>query len=772
MRIPQEVNGMRKIKFLGRSIGLEWFLLSVIVVAGAFLRIEASNHLTSISPDGVAYVYYASGILQGSDVFERRGPLFQCLVILTYMVFGVSFNSSILIPQFFGTVIIVLIFFLGRRLFDSETGLVAALIATLNPMLTNLSAWVLRETVSVALILTLMLVVHFSVKTSSSKKSLFATFLSGVVSGLIILNREEMIVVIPVACIGYLFFMVKKRWAFVIKSSIFLMTTLLVMSPWLVYSQIHFGNPLYSYLYYAEDIAGATTQGAPAQGELTGTSATPLFLTIPKALFFGLWRLMLELPALFSLFALAFLPIGIMYTLKRRDLWIVYFILILDLILVSILAFVPLYFERQVMAYNWSDPTRFFFSAAMPFNIIIAAGIRKLFPFQEDLKSKARSSNLKANRGSVFGGGKTWRHKVSQIFSLRTFTVLGILLLAIASYIPAYVFTFEYFDQTSKRPFVEAAEYLNSIGSKDGVFTTHPDLLAKYYDGAIFKLPERGGFELILEEALRKGVKYVLIESTSVTSLELIRLYYKSIYPGSTWTNIPSDFVLVQAQRSVYGIFSVQTEVWFKAAILGTAEWASLAPWESTLTLMGGSTKSFDDNTSLLSVNLSEFDVVVFSDFRRSLNDTERQRLETAIEEGLTVVVSGLSPFHLAGGTSNLTRISSWFGGTGFSEAPKQERWKVKFTEDATDIVSELDLGREYAFYTDSDWSTPTGVLVEPESVVYAYRVDDQLATIFSHNFEEGTSIFVGPRFGFDSSDVTIFRTFLQSLILNYISKG
>jgi hypothetical protein len=755
---------MRKIKFLGLSIGLEWFLLSVIVVAGVFLRIEASNHLTSIPPDGIAYVYRASGILQGSDEFERRGPLFQCLLVMTYLIFGVSFQSSILIPQFFATVSVVLIFLLGRRLFDSKTGLVAALIATLNPMLTNLSAWVLRETLSVSLILVLILVVHFSVKTSSSKKSLFATFFSGVVSGLIILNREEMIVVIPVACIGYLFFMEKKRWAFVKKLGIFLMATLLVMSPWLAYSYAHFGNPFYSYTIYVGWVGSDISEG-----EMTGASETPSFLAIPTAFFFGLWRLLIESPALFSLLALAFLPIGVMSTFKRRDLWIVYFILILDLIIVAFLASSSQYFERQVTGYNWSDPTRFFFSTAVPFNVIIAAGIRKLIPFQENLKSETRQST-KAPWRRVSKREKIWQHKVSQIFSLKTFAILGILLLAIASYVPAYVFTFEYFDQTSERPFVEAAEYLDSIGSKDGVFTTHPDLLAKYYGGAIFKLPERGGFELILEEAQRKGVKYVLVESTSVTSLELIHLYYKSIYPGSTWTKIPSEFVLVQAQRSVYGIFSIQTEVWFKAAILGTAEWASIAPWESSLALMGGATTSFDDTTSLLSLDLSEFDVAAFSDFRRVLNDAERQHLETAIEEGLTVVVSGLSPVYLAEGTTNLTQISSWFGATGFSEAPKQERWKVKFTEDATSIVSELDLGREYAFYIDSDYSTPTGVLVEPESVVYAYRVDDQLATILAHNFGEGTSIFVGPRFGFSSSDATIFRTFLQSLIGTYIS--
>jgi len=188
--------------------------------------------------------------------------------------------------------------------------------------------------------------------------------------------------------------------------------------------------------------------------------------------------------------------------------------------------------------------------------------------------------------------------------------------------------------------------------------------------------------------------------------------------------------------------------------------------------LIGGSVESFDDTTIISNVDLSEFDVIVFTDFLRSLNDTERAFLETAVQDGLTVIISGLSPYYLAGGTTNLTRISPWFGASVFSEAPKLERWKTKFTEEATQIMEELVLDREYAFYTAADWSTPTGALVEAESVVYAYRANDQLATIFGHNFGEGTSIFVGPRFGFESSDATIFRTFLQSLIVNHISKG
>ena len=759
---------MQKIKFLGQSIGLEWFLLSAIVVGGALLRIEAHTHLTAISPDGVAYVYRSSQFLQGGW-FERRGPFFQCLLLISYMIFGVSFQSSILVPQFFGSVIPILLFLLGKRFFDSETGLLAALLATLNPMLTNLSSWVLRETLSASLILGLILVAHYAVKIRSTKKSLIMTVLTGVISGLIILTREEMIVVIPPTYIAYVLLMEKKLKISLARASIFIITTTLIMSPWLMYSLTHFGDPFFSYTIYMNPKYVEATSGEQSAAAINA----PIFLTVPVAFVFGLWKVATELPAVFSLLGLAFLPFGIISTLKKRDVWLIYLVTGLDLALVSFFASMPIYFNRPTRTYGWSDPTRFFFSTAIVFHIIIAFGIRKLFPFLAELRSKAVLSNPRKRPSRARPKKRRLlRSRYPKVSSLWVITIVGILVLGAAAYLPAYVLTFRAFDERSSLPFIEAAKFLNSTGGNDGVFTMHPDFLARYYRGPIYKLPESGGFERILEEALKKGVKYILIESTSVSSPELIRLYYKSVYPKSRWTQTPSQLVLVQEEKGTYGLFWIQTELWFKAAIFGTTQWGSHVPWEHTIPLIGGSTKSFNDTTIISNVNLSEFDVVVFSDFLRPLNDTERTFLETAIRDGLTVIISGLSPYYLAGGTTNLTRISPWFGATLFSEAPKQERWKTKFTEDATQIMKELVLDREYAFYTASDYSTPTGALAKAESVVYAYRVNDQLATIFAYNFGEGTSIFVGPRSGFGSPDAAIFRTFLQSLIVNYISKG
>ena len=207
-----------------------------------------------------------------------------------------------------------------------------------------------------------------------------------------------------------------------------------------------------------------------------------------------------------------------------------------------------------------------------------------------------------------------------------------------------------------------------------------------------------------------------------------------------------------------------ETQEWFKGAIFSNSKWDANTPWERILTIMVPSIRNLDETSSLLDIDLSEFDIVVFADFLRLLDDMERVYLEESIERGLTVIVSGISPPYLAGGGKDLTSIKTWFGATDFSEAPKEERWKVKFKDSAIEIM-DLDLEYEYAFYTIDDWTSPTGCVVQPESDVYAYRINDGAGTIFLNKYGEGTSIFIGSRFGFSSPDKGTFEVFLQSLI-------
>jgi len=231
------------------------------------------------------------------------------------------------------------------------------------------------------------------------------------------------------------------------------------------------------------------------------------------------------------------------------------------------------------------------------------------------------------------------------------------------------------------------------------------------------------------------------------------------------WLHQNSDSVFNPGGIDVF-FLSPEEQPLFKTGIfLGSrADWA-YTYWISTILSMNTSVRVFDESTAISSSILLEFDAVFFIDFGRALGNLERQTIKESIEKGLVVNLIGLSPYYIAGGSHDITSISSWFGATHFSEAPKEARWKVKFTENATDILSNIDLDDEYEFYTSSDWSTPTGCTVNPNSVIYAYRVDDQAGAIFSHKFGNGTSIFDGARYGYNSKDAETWRLFLQALV-------
>ena len=373
------MSSMRQFSLFNRLVNLEWILLLVIVIVGVSLRVVAQNHLRVISPDGVAYIRHATWVLEGEGYFERRGPFFQLLLMTSHKIFGASFESSILVPQFFGNIIPILLFFLGKRFFDSKTGLVAALLGSLNPMLINLSCWVLRETLSLALILMLILTAHSTIETRSKKRSLIATLLSGFLSGLIILTREEMLLVIPPAYIIYMFFHEKRRRDLIARTCFFLMTIIFTISPWLFYSSVHFGDPFYSYTFYTRIVTGRL-------GGVPGTepaSEVPVFLRLLGMTGSGLWNEITALPAIFSLFGFVFLPVGIIFTIRKRAVWIVYLIMGLDLLLLAPLLY-SYHYELMLFPYRWVDVDRIIFSGVMPANVIVAYGIMRLTSFLSD----------------------------------------------------------------------------------------------------------------------------------------------------------------------------------------------------------------------------------------------------------------------------------------------------------------------------------------------------------------------------------------------------
>jgi hypothetical protein len=362
--------------------------------------------------------------------------------------------------------------------------------------------------------------------------------------------------------------------------------------------------------------------------------------------------------------------------------------------------------------------------------------------------------------------GKTMHGHITNLIPVRNSKIhYVVIFLIVTVFISSSIMPLLGYYEREKRDWRAVAEYLEAKSQPDDVIVVEPNYLTlpfSYY----FNNP-----------------KNVSVQKTygSVSTLETIYYTYSRVWFVTKPSQGMTEMIDWLNQHSLWEkTFEGGLRVYFisqlpptqsKAAIFTNLALSQsyISGWETILASVGASTTTFGDAIKMSSVNMSEFDLVVFIDIKRPLDDAERRYLEESLRNGLTIIVSGLSPYWLAGGKTDLASISEWFGGTTFSEGPSKEKWKTKFTLDATEIMEDLDVSREYAFYTDSDWSTPIATITKSESLVYAYRENDGKATLFTHNFGNGTLIFNGVRYGFWSPDADVFQQFFLDLVLSII---
>ena len=96
------------------------------------------------------------------NLLERKAPLYPAAIGAVYAVFGVHPQLFLVIQCFMFAGTCLLVFAIGRRLFNEHTGVVAAVICALNPMLLNYIAYLHLETQLTLLVtLTIWLMVRF-----------------------------------------------------------------------------------------------------------------------------------------------------------------------------------------------------------------------------------------------------------------------------------------------------------------------------------------------------------------------------------------------------------------------------------------------------------------------------------------------------------------------------------------------------------------------------------------------------------------------------------
>jgi len=125
-------------EILNKTSRSSLILLFILVVVGASLRL-INLEQSSFWVEEVKHVYSAKSFLEKgefalpSGLEYKRALPFTFLVSVSFKIFGINEFAARLPSAIFGTLSILLVFFVGKGLFNERVGLIAALFLTFLP---------------------------------------------------------------------------------------------------------------------------------------------------------------------------------------------------------------------------------------------------------------------------------------------------------------------------------------------------------------------------------------------------------------------------------------------------------------------------------------------------------------------------------------------------------------------------------------------------------------------------------------------------------------
>ncbi len=174
--------GMVSDKILSIAFDKEKFAerwLILLLVAGFVLRLIAALNL-GVLADDMLYASQSAGISSAKILSTHSNPpLFFYLTDLAYWLLGYTTLASRFFQLIFGTLLILIVFLLTRKLFDSKTALIASFFVTF-------STFLIRNTFAEAGLFTLFfcfLGAYLGIEYLDAKKS-YLLFLSAISFGL------------------------------------------------------------------------------------------------------------------------------------------------------------------------------------------------------------------------------------------------------------------------------------------------------------------------------------------------------------------------------------------------------------------------------------------------------------------------------------------------------------------------------------------------------------------------------------------------------------
>ena len=214
--------------------------LWIILALAGFIRLAFVLAYPQPAPtnDAAAYDHegwhMASGGAGCPNPLElAKGPIYPLFLAAVYRAAGHWYPAVRVAQAVIGVVAVWLIFLIAQRLFGPRVALAAGALATIYPPFISYAGWLLTETIGT----TLLLAVVYALLRGLDSQDWRPWALAGAASGVLILHREEFLVVIGLCVLTLAALRVAWR-----RLGLMVLVIGLMMMPWVVRNFRHYGE--------------------------------------------------------------------------------------------------------------------------------------------------------------------------------------------------------------------------------------------------------------------------------------------------------------------------------------------------------------------------------------------------------------------------------------------------------------------------------------------------------------------------------------------------
>jgi outer membrane protein assembly factor BamB len=183
----------------------------------------------------------------GSAIWIGKPPLVMWLMSLSYQVFGVNNFATRFWSPVFGTLSLIVVFYLGKELFNRHVGFISALVLGTFATFYSFATHAMTD---MPLVFFSLASIYFLLLSEKNKNSNRYPALSGLFFGLAFMTKQVQALLIPVIAFAYLATTQRSfKFLFTKRFALFWGVALLTFAPWLIYMNNRFGAEFWQWFF-------------------------------------------------------------------------------------------------------------------------------------------------------------------------------------------------------------------------------------------------------------------------------------------------------------------------------------------------------------------------------------------------------------------------------------------------------------------------------------------------------------------------------------------